>query len=71
MTDKMTDREFLMALNDKCIELRDEAEARSKEDADNGDDLRSYVGCGLQSAFMFIQMEISAHLEEEETGHAS
>jgi hypothetical protein len=51
--------------------LRDEAEIRSKEDADNGDDLRSYVGCGLQSAFMYIQMEISAHLEEEETCHAS
>lgn len=67
----MTDREFLMTLHDRCIELADEAEVRSKEDADNGDEIRSYVGCGLQSAFIYIQHEINAHLEGDGSRYAS
>lgn len=68
----MTDREFLMALSDMCVELRDQARVQSKENADIGKDIDSYIGCGLLSAFDFTRIVINAHLsKEEETCHAS
>lgn len=68
----MTDREFLMALSDMCVELRDQSKRQSKENADNGMDIDSYIGCGLLSAFEFTRIVINTYLsKDEETCHAS
>jgi hypothetical protein len=61
-----------MALNDKCVDLIKDADFRSKEEADSGNDVdRTHAGLQYGLSLVLIQHEISAHLEEEETCHAS
>lgn len=71
MTDKMTDREFLMALNDRCVELIKDADSCGKKAADAGDDVGERVWDAVWAVFVLIQHEINIQLKEEETCHAS
>jgi hypothetical protein len=67
----MTDREFLMALNDKCVDLIKDADFCGKEEADSGNDVDARMWDAVWAVLVLIQHEISVHFEEEETSHAS
>lgn len=67
----MTDREFLMALNDRCVDLIKDADSCGKEAADAGDDVGERMWDAVWAVLVLIQHEISVHFEEEETCHAS
>lgn len=55
----MTDREFLMALNDRCVDLIKDADSCGKEAADAGDDVGERMWDAVWAVLVLIQHEIS------------